>query len=77
MDPTIPTNTVQISKKKEWYLQHRNDETYKECMKKSRTKYYYANLENERQKALERYYRRKMQVSIVPAQTAALENPTN
>ena len=65
--PIETTPTQVINKKKEWYLQHRNDETYKECMKKSRNKYYYANIENERQKALDRYYRRKMQVPATPA----------
>lgn len=56
-----------IDKKKQWYLQHRNDPAYMEYMKTARSKYYNANKEAERVKALARYYRRKQsRVEAVP-----------
>lgn len=60
-------------KKKEWYVTHRNDPNYVDCMKIARRKYYVANIERERQRCLARYYRIKHQndpdIIILPEET--------
>ena len=72
-------------KKKEWYVTHRNDPNYVECMKIARKKYYDANIDRERQRCLARYYRLKHQnediiilpqdspVDILPQDAPALQ----
>lgn len=62
-----------VNKKKQWYETHRNDTNYKECMKEARRKYYYANIEKERQRALNRYYALKGVTAPTPPAPTALD----
>jgi hypothetical protein len=45
-----------VSAKKQWYLNHKNDENIVACMREARRKYYYANREKEKARSLARYY---------------------
>ena len=46
----------QVSAKKQWYLNHKDDATMIQCMRDARKKYYYANRDKEKARSLARYY---------------------
>jgi hypothetical protein len=48
--------TTSVNPKTAWWRQHKNDPALKESMKASQRKYYQANREAVKQKALEYYY---------------------
>lgn len=56
---------------KRYYLKVKDTEEYKEKNRVWRRAYYEANKDEERKKALERYYRRKQASIVVPNETTA------
>jgi hypothetical protein len=52
----METPATQVSAKKQWYLDHKNDANIVQCMREARRKYYYANREKEKARSLARYY---------------------
>jgi hypothetical protein len=53
-----PIVSQEVSKKKAWYLAHKDTPEYQEMMRESRRKYYLKNKQAEAEKALDRYYKK-------------------
>lgn len=62
----MDTPNTPVNRKTAWWLEHKDDPKYIECMREARKKYYYKNHEQEKKRALEYYYKRKALLAARP-----------